>query len=123
MSNPLLKNVPFEEVVELKSLIAYTDHNVSSKTIVQRKDMSMTLLAFDADEGLSTHSAAGDAMVIALEGSVKLTIGDNELVVKAGESAVMPANIPHAVKALEKFKMLLIVVKPQIEPVQLMKGL
>jgi quercetin dioxygenase-like cupin family protein len=123
MSNPLLKNVPFEEVVELKSLIAYTDHNVSSKTIVQRKDMSMTLLAFDADEGLSTHSAAGDAMVIALEGTVKLTIGDNELVVKAGESAVMPANIPHAVKALEKFKMLLIVVKPQIEPVQLMKGL
>lgn len=123
MSNPLLKNVPFEEVVELKSLIAYTDHNVSSKTIVQRKDMSMTLLAFDADEGLSTHSAAGDAMVIALEGSVKLTIGDNELVVKAGESAVMPANIPHAVKALEKFKMLLIVVKPQIEPVQLVKGL
>jgi len=123
MKDKMLKNVPFEEVVDLKSLIAYSDHNVSSKTLVQRKDMSMTLLSFDKGEGLSTHAAAGDAMVIALEGSVKLIIGETEVIVKEGESAVMPANIPHSVDALEKFKMLLIVIKPEIKPVQLMKGL
>jgi len=123
MKDKMLKNIPFEEVVDLKSLIAYSDHNVSSKTLVQRKDMSMTLLSFDKGEGLSTHAAAGDAMVIALEGSVKLIIGETEVIVKEGESAVMPANIPHSVDALEKFKMLLIVIKPEIKPVQLMKGL
>ena len=123
MKDKMLKNIPFEEVVDLKSLIAYSDHNVSSKTLVQRKDMSMTLLSFDKGEGLSTHAAPGDAMVIALEGSVKLVIGETEVIVKEGESAVMPANIPHSVDALEKFKMLLIVIKPEIKPVQLMKGL
>ncbi len=123
MKDKMLKNIPFEEVVDLKSLIAYSDHNVSSKTLVQRKDMSMTLLSFDKGEGLSTHAAPGDAMVIALEGSVKLIIGETEVIVKEGESAVMPANIPHSVDALEKFKMLLIVIKPEIKPVQIMKGL
>lgn len=120
MNNQFIKNIPFEEVVNLKELVAYADHNISSKTLVQRKDLSMTLIAIDEGEGLSTHSAPGDAMVIALEGSVKLTIGDKPAtIVKAGESAVMPANIPHAVDAPEKFKMLLVVVKPHVAAVNI----
>ncbi|WP_026895699.1 cupin domain-containing protein [Clostridiisalibacter paucivorans] len=114
MQEKFLKNIPFEEVLELKSLINYAEGRVSSKTLVQRNDLSITLFAFDKGEGLSTHSAPGDAMVYVIEGSVKVTIGhDTEVVLKEGQIAVMPANIPHALESIEKYKMLLIVVKPQ----------
>lgn len=114
MKEKFLKNIPFEEVLKLKNLVDYSEGRVSSKTLVQRNDLSITLFAFDKGEGLSTHSAPGDAMVYITEGSVKVTIGeDTKVVVSEGETAVMPANIPHALEAIEKFKMMLIVVKPQ----------
>lgn len=114
MQEKFIKNIPFEEVVELKGLVEYAQGRVSSKTLVQRDDLSISLFAFDKGEGLSTHSAPGDAMVYILEGSVKVNIGDDiEVVLKQGETAVMPANVPHALEAVEKFKMYLTVVKPQ----------
>ncbi|WIF95711.1 cupin domain-containing protein [Caminicella sporogenes] len=114
MQKKFLKNIPFEKVLELKNLVDYAERRVSSKTLVQRGDLSITLFAFDKGEGLSTHSAPGDAMVYVIEGSVRITIGqDTKVVLKEGQTVVMPANIPHALESIEKFKMMLIVVKPQ----------
>ena len=73
--------------------------------------MSLTLFAFDRGEGLSTHAASGDAMVQVLDGEVLLNIGGKDVNAKAGEVVVMPANVPHSVTAVRRFKMLLIVVK------------
>ncbi|WP_347488664.1 cupin domain-containing protein [Desulfoscipio sp. XC116] len=118
MKDKFIKNIPFAEVLKLKELVDYSEGRVISKTLVQRDDLTITLFAFDKEEGLSTHSASGDAMVYITEGSVRVTIGmdtEVEVVLKEGETAVMPANIPHALEAVEKFKMLLIVVKPQKE--------
>jgi len=119
MSAQLFKNIEFEKVLKLKELVAYSEGRVSSKTLAQKEEVSVTLLSFDKGEGLSTHSAPGDAMIIILEGSVRVTIGENpEVVLNEGDTTVMPANIPHALEALEKFKMMLIVVKPNAKEVQ-----
>jgi len=115
MSENFLKNIEFEKVLKLKDIVDYSKGIISSKTIVQRTDLSITIFAFDKGEGIDTHSASGDAFVYVIEGMVGITIGDDKIrIVKEGETIVMPANIPHALEAIEKFKMLLIVVKPQI---------
>ena len=72
--------------------------------------MTITLFSFAAGEGVSTHSAPGDAMLYVLEGQAKVTIGGKPMTVNAGEVVVMPANIPHGVDAEQDFKMLLTVV-------------
>jgi quercetin dioxygenase-like cupin family protein len=69
------------------------------------------MFSFDTNEGLSTHRAPGDAMAYVLEGSVKITIGEDCTTAKAGDAVVMPANVPHALKALTPYKMLLVMVK------------
>ncbi len=108
-----IKNIEFSKVHHLSSLINFDQGRVNSKTLVNRDNLSLTLFAFDKGEGLSTHSAPGDAMVVALEGSVDIVIGENpQITLKAGETVVMPADIPHALSAPEPFKMLLILVKP-----------
>ena len=71
----------------------------------------MTLFAFDAGEGVSTHAAPGDALVFVLEGEAEITIDGTPHTVTGGNAIVMPAGIPHAVKAIKPFKMLLTVVK------------
>jgi len=119
MSVELFKNIEFEKVLKLKELVAYSEGRVSSKTLAQKEEVSVTLLSFDKGEGLSTHSAPGDAMIIILEGSVRVAIGENpKVVLNEGDTTVMPANIPHALEALEKFKMMLIVVKPNEQELQ-----
>ncbi|AOY74509.1 cupin domain-containing protein [Clostridium formicaceticum] len=107
-----IKNIPFAEVLKMEELTTYQEGKVISRTLAQREGLSITLFAFDQGEGISTHSAPGDAMVYILDGSVEITIGENKLILSEGETTVMPANIPHGLKAIEKFKMLLIVVKP-----------
>ena len=81
------------------------------RTLAQKPGVGITLFAFDAGEGISTHAAGGDAMVIILEGSAKITIDGVPHSLGAGETIVMPAGIPHAVEAITKFKMYLVVVK------------
>lgn len=66
------------------------------------------MMAFDENEGLKAHKAPGDALVMALEGKAKLLVGDEEVVIEAGEQLVFPANVIHNVSAITKFKMLLI---------------
>jgi len=107
----LIKNIPLSEPSTLVDLVDYEKGRVVSRTFAQNEGLSLTLFAFDEGEGLSTHAAPGDAMVQVLDGEVLLTIGGKEVVAKAGEIVVMPADVPHSVEAVKPFKMLLTVVK------------
>ena len=106
----LIKNIPMSEAVSLAGLVEVAPGKIVSRTFVQRPEMTITLFSFAAGEGVSTHSAPGDAMLYALEGQAKVTIGGKPMTVNAGEVVVMPANIPHGVDAEQDFKMLLTVV-------------
>jgi len=97
--------------MNLLSEIQYNPDAVVSKTLVKQQHGTITLFAFDQDQELSEHSAPFDAMVHVLDGEVELIIGGVSTVAKTGEFVVMPANIPHAVKARTKFKMLLTMIK------------
>ena len=91
----------------LAGLVDYSEGSIVSRTLAENKAGSLTLFAFDADQGLSEHSAPYDAVVQVLDGAVELTIGGKAVRAAAGQLVVMPANIPHAVKATTRFKMLL----------------
>lgn len=106
-----LKNIPFAEPRVLADLVDYQEGRVVSRTFAQTKSMSLTLFAFDKGEGLSTHTAAGDAFVHILDGESSITIGEETVVVKAGQVVAMPAGVPHALQADKRFKMLLVVIK------------
>lgn len=110
MSQNLIKNIDFSKVIEMESLVAYQEGRVVSRTLSQGKPLSVTLFAFDKGEEISSHSAGGDAMVYVLDGETEVTVDQETFTVKKGETIVMPKNIPHALLATEKFKMLLIVV-------------
>jgi quercetin dioxygenase-like cupin family protein len=107
----VIKNIPFAEPRVLADLVDYQEGRVVSRTFAQTEVMSLTLFAFDRGEGLSTHTAAGDAFVQVLDGAANITIGEQELVLKAGEVVAMPAQIPHSLSAEQRFKMLLVVIK------------
>ena len=95
----------------LADLLQYADGSVVSRTVAKKKAATMTLFSFDAGQELSEHSAPFDAFVQVLDGRVRLVIDGKDVVASAGEIVVMPANIPHAVYADEKFKMLLTMIK------------
>lgn len=107
----IIKNIPHAEVINLTNLVQYQEGQVVSRTLSQSSSVSLTLFAFEKGEGLSGHSAPGDALVQVLEGQASVTIDDTEYSLKEGESIVMPAGIPHALDATEKFKMLLLLIK------------
>ncbi|MEW6532273.1 MAG: cupin domain-containing protein [Thermodesulfobacteriota bacterium] len=112
MYEPLfMKNIPAAESRALLDLIDYQEGRVVSRTFVQTPVISVTLFAFDQGEGLSSHTAAGDALVQVLDGEAFITIGEKQVTVRAGEVVLMPAKIPHALDAKKRFKMLLTVVK------------
>ncbi|PKM94515.1 MAG: cupin domain-containing protein [Firmicutes bacterium HGW-Firmicutes-1] len=106
----LLKNIDFAKILEMEDLVTYNEGQVVSKTLVQNKTISITLFAFDQNEEIGEHVTSGDAMVYVLDGMTEITIGEELFKVKKGETIVMPAGIPHALFAREKFKMLLIIV-------------
>ncbi|MNI21487.1 DNA-binding transcriptional repressor PuuR [compost metagenome] len=107
-----IKKLPVSAVIDLKDIITVEDQQVSSLTLVQRPNLAMTLLSLDKGTSIGGHSSPGDAMVNVLSGQTEITIGDDKYTVHAGESIVMPANVPHALYATEAFQMLLVVVKP-----------
>ncbi len=108
----LIKNLEHAQPLVLKDLVSYEQGKVVSLTLAQQPGVGMTLFAFDAGEGVSTHAAPGDAMAYILEGEAQITIDGTVHQVAAGGVIIMPAEIPHAVKAVTPFKMLLTVVKP-----------
>jgi quercetin dioxygenase-like cupin family protein len=95
----------------LSEMIAYGDDAIVSKTILDKTAGTVTLFAFDAGQQLSEHTAPYDAIVQVLDGSAGITIGGTEHKVTAGQVIIMPANVPHAVAADERFKMLLIMIR------------
>lgn len=108
-----LKNISQGQVLKLADEVTAAPGQVVSKTLAQNDAVSITLFAFAKGEEIGTHSSEGDAMVLVLDGCGELTVGGVKHVCRAGESIVMPANVPHAVYAKEDFKMLLTVVFPQ----------
>jgi quercetin dioxygenase-like cupin family protein len=112
MAQPILKNIPFEQAIPLQSLVNYQEGQIVSRTLIQNNAVSITLFAFDKNEEISTHESKGDALIYILEGEGCITIGGKLHIVKAGESIVMPAQIPHAVRSETPFKMLLVVTFP-----------
>lgn len=108
----LIKNINHETVSQLSDEVQYLPGQIASKTLAQNPHVSITLFAFDKGEEISTHASSGDAMVLALDGTGKVTIEGQEYVLTKGETIIMPANKPHAVFAQEQFKMLLTVVFP-----------
>lgn len=107
----LIKNITFSEPHHLTELVAYEEGRVVSRTLAQNSSLSLTLFSFDEGEGVSTHTAPGDAMVQVLDGEALVNIDGKEMTVSAGQVVVMPADIPHSVTAKKRFKMLLTVVK------------
>ena len=98
-------------VVHLKDDISYSDGSVVSKTLVDKKTGTLTLFSFDAGQGLSEHTAPFDAVVQILDGEAELTIGNKVINAGAGQLVIMPAAVPHAVRAVKRFKMLLIMIR------------
>jgi quercetin dioxygenase-like cupin family protein len=95
----------------LVDLVNYQQDAVVSKTLIEKKTGTVTLFAFDQGQGLSEHTAPFDAMVQVLDGEVEIKISGKPVQVKQGEMFVMPANQPHALKAVTPFKMLLTMIR------------
>lgn len=96
---------------ELVSLVAYAADSIVSKTILDRPVGTITLFAFDSGQKLSEHTVPYDAVVQVLDGQGRFTIAGEEKEVSAGEIIIMPGNVPHAVAAEERFKMLLTMIR------------
>jgi len=99
------------EVSNLDGMLDFQEGSVVSRALINKKEGTVTLFSFDKDEGLSEHSAPFDALVYIFDGKAKITISKVDYVLEKGQMVVMPANEPHALKAIEKFKMMLIMIK------------
>ena len=105
----MYKNIEQSAVLQLGTLVEYQPGQIVSKTLVQNSLVSMTLFAFDKGEEISTHAAGGDAMVTVLDGTGRFTVGGEVFLLGAGQTLIMPKDIPHAVYGEERFKMQLTV--------------
>ena len=106
-----IRNMDYNKVINLKDLVPYGEKTINSMMIALKNSLNSAVFAFDKEEMLSEHSAPADALVYVLDGELEISINKIGHKVKKGEMILMPANIPHALKALEKSKMLLIIVK------------
>ncbi len=97
--------------VDVAGLIAYQEGSIVSRAVIDKPAGTVTVFAFDEGQALSEHTAPYDAIVHVLDGEAEVTISGNPNVVRAGEMIVMPAESPHALKALASFKMMLIMIK------------
>ena len=99
------------KAIAMAGLVEVQPGAVVSRTVISKKAGTVTLFAFDLGQSLSTHSAPYDAMVWILAGTVKITIDNKVLRAQAGDMVIMPANQPHALKAIQPFKMALVMIK------------
>ncbi len=105
------REIPAAENVRVQELANYQDGAVVSRTLLHRAAGTVTLFAFDEEQGLSEHTAPFDAIAHILEGTAEITISGKPLTVGAGEMVLMPAGQPHALRAATKFKMLLTMIR------------
>ena len=97
--------------MDLAGLVQYAEGAIVSRTIAEGPGGTVTVFAFDSGQGLSEHSAPFDAIVIVLDGRAELTVGGRAISAGTGQMVIMPANVPHAVRAGGRFKMLLIMLR------------
>jgi len=98
-------------VKNLSELVAYQEGSVVSRTIMDKETGTVTVFSFDEGEGLSEHSAPFDALVYIIDGEAEIVISGEAHRVKEGEMIIMPANDPHALKAITPYKMLLVMIR------------
>ncbi|MFW5706551.1 MAG: cupin domain-containing protein [Bacteroidota bacterium] len=106
-----MSNFNHSTVINFRKDISYSENSVVSKRVLEKSTGNISLFAFDKGQRLSEHSAPFDAMVQCVEGKVEITIDKKPYVLEEGQTIIMPANIPHALLAVEKFKMLLTMIK------------
>ncbi|MDN7013293.1 cupin domain-containing protein [Methanoculleus sp. FWC-SCC3] len=99
------------KVLRLADLVAYQDGTVASRMIINKPVGSITLFSFDEDEGLSEHTAPYDAVVTILDGECEVWVAGETHQMKEGETIVFPANVPHALSAITRFKMSLTMIR------------
>jgi quercetin dioxygenase-like cupin family protein len=99
------------KVFGLVKMVDYQAGAVVSRTVIDKPAGTLTLFSFDKGQGLSEHTAPFDALVQVLDGEAEVTIAGKPLAVKKGEMVIMPANVPHALRALSRFKMMLVMIK------------
>jgi len=99
------------KVEQLKDLVNYQNGSVVSREIIRKSTGTVTLFAFDVGQGLSEHTAPFDALVYVVDGEAEFNISGKSYHLNQGEVVTLPANEPHALKALSKFKMLLVMIK------------
>lgn len=98
-------------VNSITDLLDYQDGSVVSKVLIKKGTGNVTLFAFDKDQGLSEHTTPYDALVQIIDGKADIVLDGKSNITSAGEIIIMPANVPHALKAIEKFKMMLIMIR------------
>lgn len=103
--------LPQAQALRLADLIEYAPGSVVSRTLIKRPVGTVTLFSFDAGQGLSEHTAPFDALVQILDGRAELMIGGKVVRAEGGQTVLMPAHVPHAVHAAERFKMLLVMIR------------
>jgi quercetin dioxygenase-like cupin family protein len=99
------------EIFSFSDSVEYADGAIVSKTVLKKGTGNISLFAFDKGEALSEHTAPFDAVIQVVDGRGEITIGGKSYFLEAGQTIIMPANIPHAVKAVEKFKMVLTMIR------------
>ena len=105
------ENEDLAHVFDLEKMLDYQEGSVVSRTIIKKEIGTVTLFSFDKDEGLSEHTAPFDALVYVFDGEAEISISKQSHIVKKGQMIIMPANEPHALKALNRFKMMLVMIK------------
>lgn len=103
------KGYPFN----LKELISYQQDSIVSRELLRKKYGTLTIFAFDKGQGLSEHTAPFDATVFLIEGKAEVRIDKDIHILSEGQMIIMPANIPHAINAIERFKMILIMIRSE----------
>ena len=106
-----MSTAPKSQVLNLAEMVNYQEGSVVSRQVTKADAGNVTLFAFDKDQGLSEHTAPFDALVHVIEGDAEVTISGTPYQLKTGDAIIMPANEPHALKAIQKFKMLLTMIR------------
>ncbi|KKN26864.1 hypothetical protein LCGC14_0870400 [marine sediment metagenome] len=104
-------NKDLGQIFNLDDMLDYQEGSVVSRTLINKKIGTVSLFSFDIGEGLSEHTAPFDALVYVFDGEAEIMISEKAHITKKGQMIIMPANKPHALKALKKFKMMLVMIK------------
>ena len=102
---------PLSQALDMAGLVDYQEGSIVSRTVIDKKAGTVTAFAFAEGQGLSEHTAPFDAMVYVLDGEVEITISGSPISVKQGDMVIMPANEPHALRAVKPFKMVLTMIR------------